>query len=136
MPLRLARAILRMRLVRFGMVGCVGLVVDIAILYTLAPLGLGWIVGRLFSYLGAASATWFCNRRFTFAVTVPPSLREWARFVAANSLGGGVNYAVYCVLLRTTPLVAAHPALGVAIGSLAGMVVNFALSARLVFGRS
>lgn len=125
-----------MRLVRFGVVGALGFVVDVAVLYGLARLGVGWLIGRAASWLAAATFTWAVNRSFTFAVAVPPTIREWATFLAANSLGGLVNYAIYAGLLVGVPGVAEHPVVGVAIGSVAGMLVNFAMSSRFVFAQS
>lgn len=124
------------RFVRFGLVGALGFVVDVAILYPVARLGAGWVIGRLCSWLGAATFTWAVNRRFTFAVARAPSVREWAAFLAANSTGGLVNYGVYVALIETLPHIAAHPFLAVGAGSVAGLVVNFAMSARFVFRRA
>jgi putative flippase GtrA len=121
------------RFLRFALVGALGFGVDVAILYPVAWLGAGWLLGRLCSWLGAASFTWIANRRFTFAMATAPSVREWAAFLAANSLGGAVNWAAYAGAITAVPWVAAHPFVGVAIGSLAGLAVNFALSSRVVF---
>ena len=126
-----------MRFARFALVGALGFVVDVGILYSLAALGTGWIAGRLGSWLGAASFTWAVNRRFTFAVAVPPSVREWLAFLAANARGGVVNLGAYYAVITRVAAGAAHPVLGVAAGSIAGLLVNFTLSARVVFqGRS
>ena len=122
-----------MRFVRFGLIGALGFLVDVAILYPVAWLGAGWMLGRLCSWLGAASFTWIANRRFTFAMATPPSVREWASFLLANSFGGMVNYGTYVALIEGVSGVAAHPFLGVAAGSVAGLAVNFGLSARMVF---
>ena len=118
----------------FSAIGVAGFVVDTATLYTALQLGAGLYTGRLASYLVAATTTWALNRRYTFSDrrTHRPA-REWARFLAANSLGGVVNYGTYAALVASLPLVAAHPWLGVAAGSLAGLAANFTLSRRLVF---
>jgi putative flippase GtrA len=121
------------RFFRFAIVGALGFGVDVAILYAVVRLGAGWVPGRLWSWLGAASVTWIANRRFTFAMATPPTVREWVTFLAANSLGGVVNYATYVVALIALPLVAAHPFLGVGAGSVAGLIVNFGLSSKIVF---
>lgn len=121
--------------VRFGMVGVAGFVVDASVLHlVMRYLGAGHYVGRVISFLAAATVTWGLNRRFTFKDrTALPATTEWARFVAANSVGGVLNYAVYSLLVAMVPTVRAFPTLGVAAGSLAGLVANFALSKRLVF---
>jgi putative flippase GtrA len=48
-------------------------------------------------------------------------------------VGGLVNYATYAILVTWVPMAAAHPVLGVAAGSIAGLTVNFLLSRRVVF---
>lgn len=55
------------------------------------------------------------------------------RFIAANAIGGGVNFLIYAVLVTWSAAVAHYPVIGVACGSLAGLFVNFELSRRLVF---
>ena len=54
-----------------------------------------------------------------------------------TQLGGfSVNYAVYALMLWMLPLVHRWPVLGVAAGSVAGLVVNFVLARRFVFRRA
>ena len=49
--------------------------------------------------------------------------------------GGLVNYAVYAWLVLNYQLVAEHLVIGVAIGSLAGMCINYATSRIILFRR-
>ncbi|MEN0072826.1 MAG: GtrA family protein [Paracraurococcus sp.] len=121
-------------LLRFGIVGVVGFLVDAAVLMGGMWLGLGPWLGRVVSYLAAASTTFALNRAWTFrdAPRAAP-LRQWVLFLLVNLAGFAVNYGTYAALIASLPLVAAHPVLGVAAGSLAGMGGNFILSRRLVF---
>lgn len=119
----------------FGLIGTAALAVDTGLLYfALRVLGLGFYSGRLMSWLGAATFTWYFNRRYTFRSDpgVPP-VTQWLRFLGANSLGGLLNYGVYAALIASSALVREWPVLAVAAGSLSGLVVNFALSKRYVF---
>ena len=120
---------------RFGLVGTAGFVVDAAALTAaMAWLGLGPYGGRAVSYLAAVTFTWAMNRRFTFAGADPRrGAAQWGRFVAANGVGALVNYGTYAALVALVPLVAARPVLGVAAGSVAGLVFNFTLSKLWVF---
>jgi putative flippase GtrA len=61
-------------------------------------------------------------------------VRQWALFLALNLIGFACNYGTYAALVAGVPLVARNPVLGVAAGSLAGMIGNFLLSRRFVFG--
>lgn len=131
----------------FALIGVGGLLVDMAALFVamhllmLDPYG-----GRVFSYLMAATFTWYMNRRYTFiGVSRRAAIRQWARFIAANAVGAMVNYAVYVLVLKTGPVVVAAvglwpelvasllPYAGVAAGSVSGLVFNFVLSKKLVF---
>jgi putative flippase GtrA len=125
------------KFVRFGIVGCLGFCVDVGVLYLmLYGVGFGRYVGRLISYIAAASSTWYFNAAITFPESRASNRTwEWARFVALNSLGGVVNYGVYAAYVRFQYHSALAPAIAVAIGSLAGLVVNFSVSKQFVFNQ-
>ena len=115
----------------FGVAGVLALGLDIGVLGLLTP-WLGLYGARALSFLAAASFTWLFNRRLTFAGPRRLGLRaEYAAYLASMAMGGAVNLLVYAVTVWAWPLAAAHPALGVALGSLSGMVFNF-LAARAV----
>lgn len=122
---------------RFAVIGTAAFVVDASTLYAALWFGLGFYAGRAVSYLVAATFTWYGNRRITFvhsrAEGVGPVTAEWLKFLVANLGGGAVNYAIYAVLIASFAIVRAYPVLGVAAGSLAGLVVNFSLSKFVVF---
>jgi putative flippase GtrA len=123
------------QLLSFGVVGALGFVVDTAALYAaIGLLGAGLYLGRAISFLTAASFTWALNRRYTFAERRGDNrVAEWGRFLAANAVGGAVNYATYALLVTMHPVAAANPVIGVAAGSVAGLAINFVLSRSLVF---
>jgi len=126
---------------KFGLVGVVGMLVDSAVLYALLfGAGLetheewGFLVARIPSFLAAATATWVLNRSFTFrGAHDEPLHRQWAKFIAANSVGGVVNYIAYAGCIAFDEPFTTHPILAVAVGSLAGMVFNFTASKKMVF---
>jgi putative flippase GtrA len=121
--------------VRFGIVGCIGYGVDVGVLYfVLYAMALGHYSGRVISYLAAATTTWFLNRNFTFSNARSENRsREWARFVALNTIGGLINYLVYSAYISLHSMSLSAPAIGVAAGSLAGLIVNFLVSKRYAF---
>lgn len=119
----------------FSVIGVVGFLVDSAVLYALViffdlnPYG-----ARLGSYLVAATTTWALNRNFTFRDQRSAHLhREWATFLVVNGVGGAINYLVYSSVIYYFSGSGLFPLLGVACGSLAGLVFNFSLSKTLVF---
>ncbi|WP_270938895.1 GtrA family protein [Falsiroseomonas oryzae] len=124
-----------MQFLRFGVVGTIGFIVDTASLYAALALGFGLYGGRAASYVVAATTTWALNRAWTFRGQGDgPAWRQWAIFLAVNLVGFACNYGTYAALVSTVAVVAQHPVIGVAAGSLAGMVGNFLLSRRFVFG--
>lgn len=124
-----------LQFLRFGVVGTVGFVVDTAVLYAGLSFGLGLYWGRLVSFLAAATTTWALNRAWTFrGQGSGPAWRQWLVFVLVNTIGFACNYGTYAALVSSVAFVAQHPIIGVAAGSLAGMIGNFLLSRRFVFG--
>jgi putative flippase GtrA len=126
------------QLLRFGIVGVAGFVVDAGLLRLLLGAGLGYYGGRLVSFLAAASATWLLNRSFTFrrdAETRVHPAGEWLAYLALMAVGGAVNYGVYVLAIENSALLHAHPELGVALGSLAGMSINYWSAKTMIFER-
>ncbi|MCB4821067.1 GtrA family protein [Roseicella aerolata] len=124
------------QLLRFGVVGVAGFLVDAGVLTLAIFFGLGPWLGRVVSYVVAASTTFTLNRAWTFrGASDAPAMRQWALFLLVNLVGFACNYGTYAVLIALVPLVAANPVLGVAAGSLAGLMGNFILSRRFVFGQ-
>ena len=122
--------------VTFGAVGVAGFVVDAGVLTLLLhTTSAGPYLGRVVSFLCAATFTWALNRMFTFRDrgTRHTLGAQWLRFLLANAFGGFVNFGVYSLLLSTVAFFAAMPVMAVAAGSLSGLAVNFTLSRAFVF---
>lgn len=128
------RARTLLQFLKFGVVGTIGFLVDTAVLYAALWAGLGLYWGRALSYVAAASGNWLLNRVWTFRGQAGGRMaQQWAAFLAVNLVGFAFNYGTYAALVATIPFVAAHPVIGVAAGSLAGLASNFLLSRRFVF---
>lgn len=119
----------------FCIAGVIGFVVDAGIVQALVVIG-GFdpYLSRVVSFLCAMTATWLFNRRYTFVAGRDEGLlMEWGRYFVAMLGGFALNYGIYAVLLYTFPLVRAWPVLGVAAGSVAGLMVNYNSSRYWVF---
>lgn len=118
------------------MVGTVGFLVDAG---TLQALVVGADINpysaRIVSFLGAASATWWMNRHYTFQASLKPTHAEWLRYVGFMVLGALVNYGAFVLCIAFWALAHTHLWLAVAIGSAAGLGVTFTTS-RLLFRES
>jgi putative flippase GtrA len=124
------------KFMHFAIAGGVGFVVDTTVLYALMGL-LGPYGARLVSFVCAVATTWLINRSFAFKAerASVPVWREFLHYLSAMILGGGVNYAVFALLVAVSPFVGNNPVFGVAVGAMAGMQVNYLVADRWVFGR-
>jgi putative flippase GtrA len=123
-------------MLRFGVVGFAGLLVNLTVVYVLRPFLLLQLCG-VAAFIAAATATWILNRNYTFAEAKdakrPNAARQWLLFLAVNGVGGVVYLGTFSGLTSFSPLCHRVPAIAVCAGSALGMVFNFALSKRLVF---
>ena len=128
-----ARIALLAQFMQFGTVGLIGLAIDTAIVYGLRG-RLGLYGAGLVSYLVAATATWLCNRVWTFrGQGGGPVHHQWARFLVANFFGFVLNRGTYALVILFIPLAVRQPVLATAAGAIAGMFLNFNLSRTMVF---
>lgn len=123
-------------IIKFGLVGALGFLVDATTLTLLLnefPKG----VARFMAFAVAVTFTYALNRWFTFNARGQPGvLASYFKFIAANSGGGLLNLAVSTTLLKLSLPIVSHPFVAVAAGSASGMLVNYLLSSRFVFARN
>ena len=120
---------------RFGVIGVLGFLVDVAVLYlSVYGFHMNRYAGRVASYLAAATCTWWLNRRFTFTrADKSRPMRQWMLFLSLNVFGGIINYLTYVFVVRIDLDRGVYLLIGVACGSLAGMIFNFMMSRVFVF---
>ena len=122
------------QILRYGLVGALGFLVDAGLLYLMVARGMPPHPARLLSFAAALTTTWALNRAWTFQAQGAAG-RSYLGYLLVQLFGLAVNYLFFAAtiwLLEPTP---ANAVLGLAIGSAFGLVVNFA-GARLVFARS
>lgn len=131
----LVRAFLRSHFFHYAVIGTLGLLVDIAALrFALDVIGLGFYVGRVFSFGCAVSFTYLCNRNFTFRdVPHRPLLKQWVTYATAQLGGLSANYGTYAALVTWWPLAKDYPEIAVACGAIVGLGFNYTAASRLVF---
>jgi putative flippase GtrA len=128
-----ARVLLAAQFIRFGVVGLVGLIIDTATVYGLRH-ALGLYGAGMVAYLTAASGNWLLNRVWTFrGQGSGPAHRQWAMFMVANLAGFVLNRGTYALLVTFVAAAAAQPVIATSAGAIAGLLVNFNMSRRLVF---
>lgn len=122
------------RFFSFALIGTGAFVLDAALLQAGIALGLAKPVARVISVFAAMNFAFALNRAFTFAqFRGTPLPRQWAMYMAANSVGAAINYLVFLVLGTGQGWFAGTPVLAVAAGSIAGMGFNFTASRLTAF---
>ncbi|MEO7253505.1 MAG: GtrA family protein [Casimicrobium sp.] len=107
----------------------IALAIDASIVSVGVKLGAPVIVARLIALLAGVTTTYFFNRRYTFVVSVPASLANWSRYVAAQSIGTALNFAISTGLLYLSDRSLWQIWGSVLLGAGVGFCVNF-FSAR------
>jgi putative flippase GtrA len=122
---------------RFAIIGALVFLIEALILFALThELQLEPKISRCISFAPAVMSAWFLNRQFTF--TSKKYLRwykELMRYIIVNLGGLSSNFITYLLLLYWFEEARTYPVLALAGGSLAGMLLNFFASKRLVFVR-
>jgi putative flippase GtrA len=126
----------RRELLLFAVGGVLGLLVDAGIAQSLVSFA-GWNIytARIVSFLSAATATWWWNRRHTFAhrQSGRSARAEWLHWMGLMAAGAVVNNGVYLVVLEAFPALRPWPAVAVAAGSAVGATANFLFARTLLF---
>jgi len=121
----------------FGIAGVVAYLVDVSLTTLLEPY-LGVYIARIPAFLAAATTTWVINRKITFRHR--PSkyknlLAEYGHYLSLMLVGAIVNYVAYAIAV-TFIQGDFKVVISVAIGSLAGMGVNFITSRKYIYKES
>lgn len=116
------------------MVGTIGFVVDSTVLLLLTHyLSIAPLPARVCSFVIAATITWRLNRNYTFESLAKSAWREWIKYLLATAFGGACNVAMFKAWVLLTNETAANLVIGVAVGSIAAMVLNFFIAKKLIF---
>lgn len=118
---------------RFGLVGALGFVWDTATVYALRPFTNLYVAGTC-GFLVAATLNWIFHRFWTFRGAQHTAAHvQWVKFLITNALGFVFNRGTFFLLITFSPMVAAHPVIGIAAGAIIGLGFNYILSKRFVF---
>lgn len=127
---------------RFASVGATISIVDIVVFYLLSALDFSPLLARALSLTASMTVGYFLNRYFTFhhLATGRELWHSLARHFSTHAIGALLNLATFkCVILLAIQLTESPtlspwiPLLGIWIGGMIGMCVNFLLSKKLVF---
>lgn len=118
---------------RFIVVGTLGFAIDGGLLYLLVSSGVDPYLARALSFPPAVTATWYLNRVWTFAARQGAARRQYVRYLAVQLVGALTNYGVYAGILSLGHRTATGALAALAVGSVAGLLINFAGARALVF---
>jgi putative flippase GtrA len=122
------------RVIRFGIVGATGFVVDAAVLELLMrTTPLGPFLSRAIAIAVAITATWLLNRKFTFGASRHSVLGEGVRYGSVGLTSAVLNYLVYSALLVVFP--ALSPLEALVLASIIATGFSFFAYSRFVFRR-
>lgn len=121
-----------MPFLRFCFVGGLGFVVDASITLALTQFArMDVSAARILAFAIAATCTWQLNRTYTFCSGAGRS--SWVPYVALTAVGAGINIGVYRAWLAGVPHDALNVIVAIALGSIAALLFNFAVSRWWVF---
>ncbi len=122
------------RIIRFGIVGATGFIVDAAVLELLVrTTPLGPFLSRAIAVTVAIGATWLLNRNFTFGASKHSVLGEGVRYGSVGLTSAALNDLVYSAVLLVIP--AMKPFEALVLSSIAAMAFSFFAYSRFVFRR-
>ena len=121
---------------RFALVGALGFAFDAGVFLALVLSGSDPYVARAVSAFLALTVTWWFNKKWTFrrdAARAGP--RTYPVYLAVQSGGLGVNYAVFAAAQATVESGPVYSFFALLLGSATALAMNFASARGLVFRR-
>lgn len=122
------------QILRFGVVGGVGFVVDGGLLWLLIGLDFNPYSARLLSFPVAVVATWILNRNWTFVERRDASSKgQFRRYFGVQVIGSLTNYLVYSAAIAFFGAASTTIFVGFALGSFVGAFINFFGARHIAF---
>jgi putative flippase GtrA len=122
-------------LIRFGLVGSLGFIIDASILAALVHV-LDWrpLAARVVSIAVAVLATWRLHRHWTFnAGRKRPPISQSLMYASFQLVTVSINYLIFSILVLGGGVWRTHPVLAVAVAAIACMGLSYMLSRHITF---
>jgi putative flippase GtrA len=111
------------RLLRFPIIGGLGLAADIVLFTVIAMHGVHSLLAGFLALAGATVLTWRVNRAFTFERSGRRQREGAWRYAAVTAAAQSTSYAVFAVLVSTA--LAALPQAAIVVGAAAGALISY-----------
>lgn len=122
---------------KFCMVGLFVYVVDAFLFWMLLNMTHATVLSRICGTVVAMTVSWWLNKTFTFSDTKSVNHQlQLAKFIASQTPGALTNVVVSTMAYTELGPFKENPFLSVALGSCAGLVVNFMMANQFVFKNS
>ncbi len=128
--MNLAHRFIQDRFFIFCIVGGLGFVVDLGILFLLLSFGFHPLLARTISAACSLTVTWLFNRTYTFRQQRAAHFREWLSYNLFNGVGLAINLGLYSGLVIWTSLDAI---LAMMVGAGTALIFNYTTSRLFVF---
>lgn len=89
---------------------------------------------RAIAFPVAVTFTWFYNKTFTFPGRYSqPLWFQWSSYAATQIIGWLLNLGCYIAIVATSDIATKWPVIGVAIGSMVGLIANYLGAKHIAF---
>ncbi|MGX8882601.1 GtrA family protein [Methylovorus sp. SPW-M1] len=123
-----------LKFIKFGVVGVIVLGFDALTFWLLLFIISSPLLARVISVSASICFSWLLNRSFTFQYShKKASLGELGKFALSQLPGAIINAMVSVLAFHFLPYLKGNPWIAVAIGSCAGMILNFSIANFYVF---
>ena len=117
-----------MQFLKFLIVGMVGFIVDICVLYFLVYCEINLLSSRLFSFFLAVFATWILNSAYTFKdenYYYKFDVKNFINYLLCSAAGGIFNITIYYFILNFYNFENRIIIFAAAAGAVAGSFLNY-----------
>jgi putative flippase GtrA len=123
------------QIIRFGIVGTIGFIVDAFILLLLVHIfDLTIELSRLFSFSIAVFVTWLINRSFTFSKNTNfDKKKEYCLYFILQTIGALINYIIFIVLVNNYTFFEIYLIIPLAIASIIAMFFNYLSIKKIIY---
>lgn len=124
---------MRKQILGFLVIGGLAFFIDAGVLQFLVYLEVNPFFGRVMSILLAMMITWWFNRKYTFALKSPPTLKEFTTYMSSNMVGGVINWGIFSVILTMWVVDIRSSVFAIIPATLCSMIFNFLVMKFWIF---
>ena len=120
--------------IRFCIVGTIVFLIDALVFSAALALNIPTVLARCVSLAIALLSSWMLNRSYTFQDRRAANWQGFILFGSTQLVGAGVNAITSLSLYSIWSLTHIYPWIAIAVGSIAGLAVNFSTAKFIAFG--